>query len=37
MTRAILCILDSFGIGGALWGLMAGGAMLLLARWRAAP
>jgi benzoate membrane transport protein len=24
------------GIGGALWGLVAGGAMLLLARWRAA-
>lgn len=24
-----------FGIGGALWGLLAGGAMLALARWRA--
>jgi benzoate membrane transport protein len=28
--------LTLFGIGGAFWGLIAGGALLLLARWRAA-
>ena len=26
-----------FGIGGAFWGLLAGGAVLALTRWRAAP
>jgi benzoate membrane transport protein len=26
--------LSFWGIGGAFWGLLAGGAMLLLGRWR---